>query len=82
MRLMSDNDWKHIETAHRKHMELTLTREGPGESIEVCVSPSEPPWESDMLVGIVHYKQGRGLERKWCATPEEARKHTRILEKL
>lgn len=82
MRLMSDNDWKHIETAYRQHQELTLEREGPGESITVCVAPSEPPWDAEMLVGIVHYKKGRGLERKWCATPAQARAHTRNLERL
>lgn len=82
MRLMSDNDWNHIETAYRKHQELTLERDGPGEHIKVCVSLSEPPWEAEMLVGITHYKTGRGLERKWCTTPEEAREHTRYLEKI
>lgn len=80
MHLLSDNDWHHITTAYRNHQTLTLEREGPGERIEVSVSHSEPPWEQTMLVGIVHYKKGRGLERKWCATPEEARQHTRILE--
>ena len=82
MRLMSDNDWKHIETAYRKGQELTLEREGPHESISVSVSPAEPPWEVEMLVGIVHYRDGRGMERKWCATPDQAREHTRHLERI
>lgn len=42
----------HITTAYHNHQTLTLEREGPGESITVCVAPSEPPWDAEMLVGI------------------------------
>lgn len=80
MRLMSDNDWKHIETAYRKNRELMLEREGPGERITVSVVPSEPPWPVDMLVGIIYW-DGHLFERKWCATPTEARELCRHYER-
>lgn len=80
MRLLSDNDWNHITTAYHNHQTLTLEREGPGERITISVSRSESPWPVDMLVGITYWN-GHLLERKWCATPSEARDLCRHYER-